>query len=84
MAESVSARDLGAMMNLVHDGYARRANAGLPAAVVAGCHGWCALRADACGVEARLQKLNGRGLCLPDHTRHACVIRVAGGSTPEI
>jgi len=31
-----------------------------------------------------LQKLNGRGLCLPDHTRRACVIRVAGGSTPEI
>ena len=30
-----------------------------------------------------LQKLNGRGLCLPDHTRRACVIRVAGGSTPE-
>jgi Histidine kinase-like ATPase domain len=44
------------------------------------------------GVKARqgrnpasvLQKLNGRGLCLSDHIRRACVIRGAGGSTPEI
>jgi DNA-binding CsgD family transcriptional regulator len=36
MAESVSARDLRAMMNLVHDGYADEPADGLPAAVVAG------------------------------------------------
>ena len=34
MAESVSARDLRAMMNLVHDGYADEPADGLPAAVV--------------------------------------------------
>ena len=32
----------------------------------------------------KLQKLNGRGLCLLDHSRRACVIRVAGGSTPGV
>ncbi len=31
-----------------------------------------------------LQKLNGWGLCLRDHSRRACVNCVAGGSTPEI
>ena len=31
-----------------------------------------------------LQKLNGWGLCLLDHSRRACVNCVAGGSTPEI
>ena len=36
MAESVSARDLRAMMNLVHDGYADEPADGLPAAVVEG------------------------------------------------
>ena len=32
----------------------------------------------------QLQKLNGWGLCLLDHSRRACVNCVAGGSTPEI
>ena len=36
MAESVSARDLRAMMNLVHDGYADEPADGLPAAVLEG------------------------------------------------
>ena len=36
MAESVSARDLRAMMNLVHDGYAGEPADGLPAAAVEG------------------------------------------------
>src|SRR5215471_18110474 len=36
MAESVSGRDLRAMMNLVHDGYADQPAQGLPAAAVAG------------------------------------------------
>jgi hypothetical protein len=31
-----------------------------------------------------LQKLNGQGLCLLDHSRRACVIVVAGGATPEV
>ena len=33
---------------------------------------------------ALIQKLNGWGLCLLDHSRRACVNCVAGGSTPEI
>ena len=36
MAESVRDRDLRAMMNLVHDGYADEPAEGLPAAAVAG------------------------------------------------
>ena len=32
---------------------------------------------------ALLQKLNGWGLCLLDHSRRTCVNCVAGGSTPE-
>ena len=35
-------------------------------------------------VSDALQKLNGWGLCLLDHSRRACVNCVAGGSTPEI
>jgi hypothetical protein len=42
MAESVSSRDLRAMMDLIRDGYADEPAEGLPAAVEAGCHGWCA------------------------------------------
>ena len=36
MPESVSASDLRAMMNLVHDGYADKPADGLPGAVVEG------------------------------------------------
>jgi len=36
------------------------------------------------GCYERLQKLNGRGLCLPDHSRCACVIAAGGGSTPGV
>ena len=36
MAESVSGRELRAMMDFVHDGYADEPADGLPAAVVAG------------------------------------------------
>jgi len=33
---------------------------------------------------ARATEIEGPGLCLPDHIRHACVICDAGGSTPDI
>jgi hypothetical protein len=41
MAESVSARDLRAMMNLVHDGYADEPADGFQPRSWRGCRGWC-------------------------------------------